>query len=197
MTLADADAVFVRDAHGWLSPDAGDVVASRGSFPQWAHQEWGATACMGLVRFNSGPATVAFAKSLLHLTTTLGDDQKAVNAALKKATVTWKADSRLTTKQPLSYVGSATPSSGDATVDDKRLKVTLLPHRLFQRRCVDEPTTDDIVVKHCYADKVAGEKKTALAQSGAWFLKDDWRAINHTHFASTSEWLAAVVAPPR
>ena len=188
VTLADADAVFLGDAAPWLGRDKGDVVASRGSFPGWASEAWGATACMGLVRFNAGPKTLDFARSLLHQTRALGDDQKAVNAVLKRAGVAWARESGVAPRAPpLRYEGSALLATGDAG----GLRVALLPHVLFQRRCPDDPPKGPaVVVKHCYTEKEAASKKAALAGAGAWLLRGDWRSVAATN--GTSAWLAAI-----
>merc|ERR1711965_645724 len=151
---------------------------------------------MGLVRFNAGEKTLAFARSLLHQTKALGDDQKAINAVLKHAAVTWapervaagprkSATPRGPRAAPLAYEGSDRLASGDAD----GLRVALLPHVLFPRRCPDDPPRGlEPLVKHCYTDKIADSKKAALASAGAWLLRDDWRDVDPKPFNDTSAW---------
>lgn len=176
VTLADADAVAV----GEIGPHLGvaDVVASRGSFPNWATDLWGATGCMGFVRFNVGAAR--FARDLLAATRRLGDDQKALNAVFKRRDVRWVGAA------PLGYVGSERTDFGRT---ESGATVALLPHSAFRRRCAPETSATKPVVLHCYADKVAGDKVAALRAAGAWMLRDDWKEIAPEYFTKTAAWL--------
>ena len=106
VTIADADAVFLSDASSWLS--GFDLVASRrrrnqhrtrrvcstawgstrraqtrhrrsrGNFPEWCSERWGASLCLGLARFNTGVHVTSLTKHLVERTApvrVLRDDQ--------------------------------------------------------------------------------------------------------------------------
>lgn len=165
VTLSDLDAIWRRDAHPFLR--SADVVASRGSFPTWAAKLWGASACMGLARFNAGAQS--FVASILHAEVMAkGDDQVALNAALWKMGVVFPSGN-------LSYVGSQTTDLGQ-TRDG--LTVALLPHAQFVRRCDAEGhESRAVVVRHCYAPKTATSKRQSLSDLGEWGLRPDWDAV--------------------
>ena len=83
VTIADTDAVFLSDASPWLS--GYDLVASRGNFPEWSAERWGASLCLGLARFNTGAHVASLTKHLVERTQSLRDDQRAVNHVLHEA----------------------------------------------------------------------------------------------------------------
>jgi len=166
VTLSDLDAIWLRDAHPYLG--SADIVASRGSFPPWLSSTWGATACMGLIRFNVGSRRFV-RRALKREVTENGDDQIAINLALDKDHVRWNAPN-------ITYVGSTHTSTG---VTRSGVTVALLPHTLFVRRCDLETHLDParLVVSHCYTPKTVGAKRTSLATSGSWLLRDDWISV--------------------
>lgn len=168
VTLSDLDAIWLRDAHPFL--DSADVVASRGSFPPWASQLWGAAACMGLIRFNVGSKD--FVKNSFYRQVHInGDDQFSLNLALRNEGVRWNVKN-------LSYVDSDT---FDVGITQNGLTIGLLPHTLFIRRCdlLDNQRRHDqlVVVRHCYTVKTAASKKNSLSAEGSWLLRDDWATI--------------------
>ncbi|KAJ8614030.1 hypothetical protein CTAYLR_009616 [Chrysophaeum taylorii] len=202
VTLSDLDAIWHRDATPKLA--AADVVASRGSFPPWASDLWGAAACMGLVRFNSNQRTRLFVQEhLLPTAADLGDDQIALNAALKNVQIRWK-NSNQPAFRNLTYVGSATTDYGETATG---LTIALLPHTEFVRRCDLEKIKPDpasaLVVQHCYTPKTVASKRTSLLSLGSWYLGDHWDIIPPDHNlqppAMFSAWLNAVArpSPPR
>lgn len=161
VTLSDLDAIWMKDAHPYMQ--SADLVASRGSFPPWASELWGAAACMGLIRFNVG--SKHFVRTyFLREVIDKGDDQIALNLALNKLRVVWGAN--------LTYVGSTSLVTGETSTG---LKIAMLPHSLFIRRC-DLETIDPtkLVVRHCYTPKTADSKRTSLHSFGSWDLIENW-----------------------
>lgn len=171
VTLSDLDAIWLRDAHPFLH--SADIVASRGSFPPWASQLWGAAACMGLIRFNAGSKD--FVRTMFYRQVQAnGDDQFALNLALKNDGLRWESN--------LSYVES---SALDVGTTQTGLTIGLLPHTLFIRRCdlLDNQLRHDdhVVVRHCYTVKTAASKQYSLSTEGSWLLRDDWATIKIPH----------------
>ena len=85
---------------------------------------------------------------------------------------------------PLALLGTELSARGSAG----ELAVRLLPHRLFARQCADERPPDAVVL-HCYAEKVATDKRFALNASGAWFLRDDFDNASWSRNGSWLDWL--------
>lgn len=170
VTLSDLDAIWLKDATPYLH--VADVVASRGSHPSWASDAWGASLCMGLIRFN--PGSEAFVKLFL-LREGTGDDQCAVNQALKRVNLTW------TTPLPLPYVNSSTTDTGVAA-NCRGLTVALLPHSTFVRIC-DLERSRGAVVEHCLTPKTVPSKRDSLRQRGTWIIDANW-----SHIAPSAGW---------
>ena len=63
-----------------------------------------------------------------------------------------------------------------------KLRVALLPHDRFPRRCVSSELPgftpgfggDRVVVSHCLAKKKGKEKEDSLRDQGLWMLRPDW-----------------------
>ena len=60
---------------------------SRGNFPEWCSERWGASLCLGLARFNTGVHVTSLTKHLVERTQSLRDDQRAVNYVLHEANI--------------------------------------------------------------------------------------------------------------
>ena len=163
VTIADTDAVFLSDASSWLS--GYDLVASRGNFPEWSAERWGASLCLGLARFNPGAHVAALTKHLVERTQSLRDDQRAVNHVLHEADVAWAPE---TADGKLLFATSTTTAVGSTRL----VKVGLLPHAKFVRDC--SHGTRGAVVVHCVSRDA---KREALERAGAWVLRDDWRDV--------------------
>ena len=163
VTIADTDAVFLRDASEWLT--GYDLVASRGNFPEWSAERWGASLCLGLARFNPGAHVAALTKHLVERTQSLRDDQRAVNHVLHEADIAWAPE---TADGKLLFATSTTTAAGVTRL----VKVGLLPHAKFVRDC--SHGTRGAVVVHCVSRDA---KREALERAGAWVLRDDWRAV--------------------
>ena len=163
VTIADTDAVFLSDASEWLT--GYDLVASRGNFPEWSAERWGASLCLGLARFNPGAHVAALTKHLVERTQSLRDDQRAVNHVLHEADVAWAPE---TSDGKLLFATSTKTAAGFTRL----VRVGLLPHAKFVRDC--SRGTRGAVVVHCVSRDA---KREALESAGAWVLRDDWRAV--------------------
>ena len=163
VTISDTDAVFLSDASPWLT--GFDLVASRGNFPEWSSERWGASLCLGLARFNPGAHVSALTKHLVERTQSLRDDQRAVNHVLHEADVAWAPE---TADGKLLFATSTTTAAGFTRL----VKVGLLPHAKFVRDC--SHITSDAIVVHCVSRDA---KREALERAGAWVLRDDWRDV--------------------
>eukprot|EP01059_Diplonema_ambulator_P033090 TRINITY_DN6777_c0_g2_i1.p1 TRINITY_DN6777_c0_g2~~TRINITY_DN6777_c0_g2_i1.p1 ORF type:complete len:483 (+),score=127.29 TRINITY_DN6777_c0_g2_i1:107-1450(+) len=167
--LADLDAIFLRNPIPFLNnlPE-GDLIAQRGSFPNWLSEKWGAALCMGFVFWRSTDATKRFTVHMHKVISKTGDDQIGVNVALDILNVKWD-ETRVT------YADSTEVSYGSTP---QGLRVALLPHTGFPRRCDEIPIDafkKDVMVAHCYESKKSGEAKKAKAKAyGLWVIKDDW-----------------------
>ena len=165
VTISDTDAVFLSDASPWLT--GFDLVASRGNFPEWSAERWGASLCLGLARFNPGAHVSALTKHLVERTQSLRDDQRAVNHVLHEADVAWAPE---TSNGKLLFATSTKTAAGSTRL----VTVGLLPHAKFVRDC--SRGTRGAVVVHCVSRSVEA-KREALDSAGAWVLRDDWRDV--------------------
>ena len=163
VTISDTDAVFLSDASPWLT--GYDLVASRGNFPEWSSERWGASLCLGLARFNPGAHVASLTKHLVERTQSLRDDQRAINHVLHEADVAWAPE---TSDGKLLFATSTKTASGSTRL----VKVGLLPHAKFVRDC--SHGVRDAVVVHCVSRDA---KREALERAGAWVLRDDWRDV--------------------
>ena len=165
VTVSDTDAVFLSDASPWLT--GYDLVASRGNFPEWSAERWGASLCLGLARFNTGAHVAALTKHLVERTQSLRDDQRAVNHVLHEADVAWAPE---TSDGKLLFATSTKTAAGFTRL----VRVGLLPHAKFVRDC--SRGTRGAVVVHCVSRSVDA-KREALEKAAAWVLRDDWRDV--------------------
>eukprot|EP01061_Rhynchopus_euleeides_P022801 TRINITY_DN3722_c0_g1_i2.p1 TRINITY_DN3722_c0_g1~~TRINITY_DN3722_c0_g1_i2.p1 ORF type:complete len:539 (+),score=165.26 TRINITY_DN3722_c0_g1_i2:32-1618(+) len=167
--LADLDAIFLKNPLPFLRqlPPA-DLIAQRGSFPQWLSAKWGAALCMGFVYWRSTPATRRFTVAMNQVLLKTGDDQIGVNVALDKVNIRW--DEGMT-----QFTESRNVSLGTT---ERGLRVAMLPHNMFPRICDDLPLDKDVLVAHCFESKKSGEaKKQKAMQLGLWVLVDNWEAL--------------------
>jgi hypothetical protein len=140
---------------------------SRGNFPEWSAERWGASLCLGLARFNTGAHVAALTKHLVERTQSLRDDQRAVNHVLHEADIAWAPE---TSNGKLLFATSTTTAAGATRL----VKVGLLPHVKFVRDC--SHGTRNAIVVHCVSRSVDA-KREALEKAGAWVLRDDWRDV--------------------
>ena len=84
-------------------------MASRGNFPEWSAERWGASLCLGLARFNPGAHVASLTKHLVERTQSLRDDQRAVNHVLHEADIAWAPE---TADGKLLFATSTTTATG-------------------------------------------------------------------------------------
>ena len=103
-------------------------------------------------------------------------------------------------KTKLEYETSTSVSVGEAWLGNPEmaaegglhgLRVALLPHHKFPRRC-DETSAATAVVLHCYTEKTGEAKEVLLKQQGAWRLSDGWE--NSILKGMKAAWLAEAEA---
>ena len=183
--LSDLDAIFVRNPMQFISqiPPA-DLLAQRGSFPQWLSERWGAALCMGFVCWRSTEATRKFTVEMHRVISNTGDDQIAVNVALDDVGIKWD-------EGVVQFNTSTSVSYGTTTGD---LRVALLPHSKFPRRCEPgEFNHSEITVAHCYESKKEGTAKMNKAKAfGLWNIVDDWEKIPIPASKNFREYIASI-----
>ena len=145
---------------------------SRGNFPEWCSERWGASLCLGLARFNTGVHVTSLTKHLVERTQSLRDDQRAVNYVLHQANINWVRETSDDGAAPLLFATSSSIAAGFT----RKATVGLLPHNAFVRDCSVD--TRGAVVVHCAsASHSADTKREALERASAWALRDDWRDV--------------------
>ena len=170
------------------------MVGSRGSFPPSIYKDWGATMCMGLVYFHASEQTLAFVQDAYRVVLILGDDQVGFNKALKDADIQWlvRHDSTgdednlifVSENDKLDYMNSSSVSMGQAWLSSTlRLRVALLPHHKFPRRCDNGVNTGKAVVSHCYSEKKGIAKEETIKSQGGWHLALDWEQASQKRTA--------------
>ena len=166
--LSDSDALWVKDPmQDFDLPEVRDsnIVASRGSFPPELGHVWGSTACMGFILFRPSVGMNTILVKMEKLVLKLGDDQKAINTALKELGVDWDAST------DMRYVLSTDFGRGTVPVGDPDkggLNVTLLPHNRYTRRCHEMAIGPDTIVAHCYSDKNGPAKISWMRKNNLW-----------------------------
>ena len=165
--LADLDAIFLKNPLPFLldMPPA-DLVAQRGSFPQWLSAKWGAALCMGFVYWRATPNTLRFISHMDKVLRKTGDDQIGVNVALDVVGIKW--DEGMTKFADATSISYGTTETGG-------MRVAMLPHNKFPRKCDDIPLDEfqrDVLVAHCYESKKSGEaKKKKAMKFGLWVVQ--------------------------
>eukprot|EP01062_Namystynia_karyoxenos_P065887 TRINITY_DN59940_c0_g1_i1.p1 TRINITY_DN59940_c0_g1~~TRINITY_DN59940_c0_g1_i1.p1 ORF type:complete len:608 (+),score=159.04 TRINITY_DN59940_c0_g1_i1:110-1825(+) len=193
--LSDADAIVLQNPKEAViaatSQDPGaDIVAQRGSFPDWVSAVWGAALCMGFGMWRSTEATKRFAVYMHGVILNTGDDQVAVNVALQQLGMQWSEGTVL-------YANSTATSYGRTS---EGFTVGLLPHSAFPRRCAGMDVSafkpgGAVVVAHCFQSSKTGDAKKKEAQGhGLWMLKDDWETA--PAIADLTKYLSSVRVPP-
>eukprot|EP01062_Namystynia_karyoxenos_P059204 TRINITY_DN50646_c0_g1_i1.p1 TRINITY_DN50646_c0_g1~~TRINITY_DN50646_c0_g1_i1.p1 ORF type:complete len:568 (+),score=92.97 TRINITY_DN50646_c0_g1_i1:46-1749(+) len=185
--LSDADAIIIKHPKpSIITASEADLVAQRGSFPDWISDVWGAAICMGFSLWRSTDTTKRFAVYMHSVILGTGDDQVAVNVALQQLGIRW-------TEGKVGFVNSSALSNG---ADKDGFRVSLLPHNTFPRRCADVPAQQfspggSVVVAHCFqASKTGHAKKREAQQRGLWLLKEGWEKADPV--ADLNAYLASI-----
>ncbi|CAM9498176.1 unnamed protein product [Ectocarpus sp. 13 AM-2016] len=205
--MSDADALWLADPAKDLfsrgGGGRGDIVASRGSWPNEQWKEWGSTLCMGFILFRA--RNVAGMKRFLDVMADLvvqnKDDQISVNRAARQLGVVWDKNSDMRYEESTGYgrgiiagLGSSNNSTsgggGDLFIGqtghgivvgrgtrevEAPLRVTLLPHSAYTRLCGRRTLSNQTtVVAHCYfPQKEAGVKTSWMKKANLWSVQDD------------------------
>ncbi|CAN0305813.1 unnamed protein product [Ascophyllum nodosum] len=170
--LSDSDALWLKDPmQDFDLPEVRDcnIVASRGSFPSNLGRVWGSTACMGFILFRPSAGMNVILVKMKQLVLKLGDDQRAINTALKELGVDWN------TSTDMRYILSTDFGRGFVPVgdpDEGGLNVTLLPHNRYTRRCDGIPIGPNTTVAHCYAGKTGLAKISWMRKKKLWSADD-------------------------
>eukprot|EP01061_Rhynchopus_euleeides_P001393 TRINITY_DN10985_c0_g2_i1.p1 TRINITY_DN10985_c0_g2~~TRINITY_DN10985_c0_g2_i1.p1 ORF type:complete len:443 (+),score=119.05 TRINITY_DN10985_c0_g2_i1:49-1377(+) len=189
--MADLDALFVRDPLPLLHQYGGqaDVISQRGSFPKTLYDKWGSCICMGFTYWRSTEATKIFTATVHKMIASTGDDQVGVNMALDQSAVEWRTQA---VNRKVEYETSKEPSIG---LTNKGLRVLLLPHSKFPRKCEEygEGDIQHSYVAHCYVSAKQGDAKMKEAKKfGLWSIKQDWETVDAASVNTFSEYLDLV-----
>ncbi|CAM9898891.1 unnamed protein product, partial [Ascophyllum nodosum] len=149
--LSDNDALWLKDP--MLDIDVPEVrgssiVASRGSFPDSVGSVWGSTLCMGFIFFHADKGVDIIVTNMERLVMKIGDDQEAINFTLNNLGIDWD------TSSDMRYIFSTNYGKGImSNLGEGVLKVTLLPHDQYTRRCDKVPIGSNTTVAHCLSGK--------------------------------------------
>jgi hypothetical protein len=173
---SDIDAVWLRDPiPEYFSRHADHLVISQGTvWPDDVLKKQGFVLCCGLFYLRSGSETLTLLDDVLRDIATTNDDQISLNRLIY-ASVTW--DRQLISPYQFVFRGyRVTCSEGSIRGRCRKtgLRVTLLPHHLFQRlHMPDRPA----FVKHLLSEKTGQDKFESFRQSGCLFLHENWKNI--------------------
>lgn len=175
--MSDADALWLADPmQDFAAPPMvnSSIVASRGSFPEKLHKQWGSTICMGFILFRTtaNGAMSEFLDKLEQLVIEHGDDQVAVNSAASDLGIEWNKQGGDMRYKESQWLGFGTI---DSLTDDqgRPFSVTLLPHTTYTRQCKSTPLSGMTVVAHCLSKKKAGAKIDWMRENGLWSVEDN------------------------
>ncbi|CAM9541445.1 unnamed protein product [Scytosiphon promiscuus] len=177
----------------------GDVVASRGNFPEDLQEAWGTTMCMGFIFFRAKniEGMTTFLRVVEHLVMENGNDQRSINQAAAQLGIVWDGDMRYEPSTgyglgeiPAARIIAAADGRDDRNPDggarralaDRQgqvlpLTVSLLPHSTYTRVCEHAPfSAERTMVAHCLHPATEGraEVKTFWMQKmDLWSVEDD------------------------
>lgn len=172
VVLTDSDALWLKDPQlDFELPEVRDssIVASRGSFPNDLGTMWGATLCMGFILFRAGAGTERILAVMERLVHEVGDDQKAVNYAVKDLGIEWDPN---TDMRYIESTGLGKGTIGGIVEGDAGLNVTLLPHDKYTRKCNEVPIGPQTMVAHCHSKKTGKSKTEWMRIAHLWVVGD-------------------------
>lgn len=102
------------------------------------------------------------------------DDQVLINYAFKQCQIRWQSPT-----QDGFIVGECKASG---------LKVTIMPSSVVCRRCVEG---GHYAVWHQKGSRRQEVKKSKAEEGRKWFLREDWKTIDHTNLKGL-EWLRLI-----
>jgi hypothetical protein len=175
---SDVDAVWLRNPCAeFFSRARTDLIISQGTvWPPDVHRQFGFVLCCGLFKLKSSELSRALLRELSAHVLTTGDDQISLNRLIAQRVPLWQ----LASANPFHVRGPGADficaeSMFDGVCADG-LRVSILPHRLFQR--VPMESGDAAYVKHLLTRKDPAEKMLEFARHGCAFLRPDWRQLN-------------------
>jgi hypothetical protein len=174
---SDVDAVWLRDPRDqFLNDREADLTISQGTvWPPDVHRRFGFVLCCGLFRLRSTPRTQQLLGELRHHVSGTGDDQVSLNQLVAARDPRWEIaqeQAYYTEGNGLRFL--CCRSAIRATGADG-LRISVLPHHLFQRLPVVGP--EPPYVQHLLTPKDPDAKLRAFAQHGALLLRPDWADV--------------------
>jgi hypothetical protein len=174
---SDADAVWMRDPRSYLDAPDSDLVISQGTvWPPDVHRQFGFVVCCGLFRLRSTSNTRRLLADLAVHVTDTGDDQVSLNRMLAGQSFNWhfdQEDAYYLEGQGLKFLCSRSAING---VGGAGLRVSVLPHHLFQR--VPATLDEAPYVQHLLTPKEPAAKLREFSRCGCLLLRSDWSQID-------------------
>lgn len=174
---SDVDAVWMRDPLEFLDNPDIELTFSQGTiWPPDVHQRFGFVLCCGLFQLRSGPAAHRLLGELEQHVLLTGDDQVSLNRLIAARSVEWRIEPRDTYHVEGSGKRFLCARSLMRGVSADGLRITVLPHHLFQR--VPMSTDEDPYVLHPLTRKDPVVKLAEFARQGCLLLRPDWRTVD-------------------
>lgn len=186
----DTDAILMKNLQPLLEKYQDyDIVGSAGTFPVPLSQLWGATICMGVVRFRSLNSELMW-ELMSKYNMNSWDDQSKLNYALKNCDIKWQASNNTSSSI------STSPISGQCSLPPYQgLRVVILPYNVICRRQCNP--NQDYFVAHPSSKKEGTAKIERAMGTRWWSLRKDWRNDSLVGDGIGSlkgiEWLATLV----
>lgn len=173
---SDVDAIWLRDPRqAYFGAGEVDLIASQGTvWPNDVHQRFGFVLCCGLFSLRSSAASRRLLAELVPHVAMTRDDQISLNRLLAGRQIVWRAnpaDTYYITAGPMRFLCSKSPICGQGA---DGLRVSVLPHHLFQRLPMQQ-LSDIPFVSHPLTPKEPKAKLQEFARSGCLFVRPDWR----------------------
>jgi len=180
---SDVDAIWMRDPRAaYLTDQGADLIISQGTiWPPDVHQRFGFVLCCGLFQLRSTERTQRLLHQLREHVRSTGDDQVSLNQLIANHAMRWQiepADTYYVEGAGKRFLCSRSIMRGEGA---DGLRVTVLPHHLFQR--VPVPSGETPYVLHLLTRKEPTAKLLEFERCGCLFIRSDWR---NTDFDFTS-----------
>lgn len=178
---SDVDALWLRDPRqAYLADSDADLIASQGTvWPADVHRQFGFVLCCGLFALRSSAASRQLLAELAADVALTRDDQVSLNRLLVKRRIAWHVEPTDRYFLTLGLTNGATrvlcsrsPIVGRSS---DGLRVSVLPHHLFQRVPMPPPYGGDPFVSHPLTAKDPQAKLAEFARLGCLFVRPDWR----------------------
>ncbi|MEH6557743.1 MAG: putative nucleotide-diphospho-sugar transferase [Oceanicoccus sp.] len=160
---SDADAVWLKNPIPYCRSLTADMAFSQGTvWPPKVHRNNGVVLCCGYFYLRSNSKTIAFTGSWMGSVIENEDDQRALNELLLSMGMKWPMvedyhlrwqEKKFRCFNEVQYCKLS-----------NEMKITLLPHRLFQRIAEDK----DAIVRHPLSMKDGFSTEQTLKQYNCW-----------------------------